>query len=185
MGKLKRWWKQLGYLTIEPGLPGFFSFSFLFLSWLSLSSAQKGAHLTHTHGHTHHHTRGPVGQLQFESQNILHMAISSPPLLLVVYSLLVLSPSPSLPFVLSSMCRLTWSVVETLTRNLDAHTNSCAHTDRQRGGKGLFCRMLERIEGEWGGRERKQEKREGTQREERKCKIGGGKTKWEKQRGSG
>lgn len=76
--KLKRWWDQLGYLTIESGLPGFFSFSFL--SFSCLSSAQSGSHLTHirtTHSPLHTHT--PVGQLQSQCQNIIHMAILNPP----------------------------------------------------------------------------------------------------------
>lgn len=70
---------HLRYLTIEFGL-GFFSFSLLFLS--CLSSAQCGSHLTHSL--LHMHSLG--GQLQSQHQNILRMAMSSPPPLLLTLS---------------------------------------------------------------------------------------------------
>lgn len=112
-----------------------------------------------------------------------HGHIQPPTLLLVVYSLLVLTPSPSVPFVSSSTCRLTWSVKQTLTRTW-TNTQTPVHT--QTDGevvRGYFagCWREQRESAEGGG-EREQEKREGTQREERKCVIGGGKTKREKER---
>lgn len=70
---------HLRYLTIEFGL-GFFRFSLLSLS--CLSSAQSGSHLTHSL--LHMHSLG--GQLQSQHQNILRMAMSSPPPLLLTRS---------------------------------------------------------------------------------------------------
>lgn len=81
----KRWWEQLGYLTIEFGLPGFFSFSVL--SFSCLSSAQSGSHLTRTPCHTW----TPGCQLQCQRQNNIHMAMSSPPPPLCLHASLSLS----------------------------------------------------------------------------------------------
>lgn len=124
------------YLTIEFGL-GFFSFSLLFLS--CLSSAQSGSHLTHTPCYT----CTPRGQLQSQHQNIIHMAMSSPPPLLLPHSLLRhLSSCPR------STCTLTWSLTQTPHLNKDARTPIPIRAQRERNGRGRFCRMSRE---EWEG----------------------------------
>lgn len=54
--------------------------AFVLLSFLSAAFLLPRADpISHTHKHTPCHTRNPVGQLQSQYQNIIHMAISSPP----------------------------------------------------------------------------------------------------------
>lgn len=123
------------YLTIEFGL-GFFSFSLLFLS--CLSSAQSGTHLTHTLPVTH---ALPGGQLQSQHQNIIHMAMSSPPPLLLTLSF----TTPRL--VRAPRTRSHGHSYKPLTSKR-ARTPTSIRAQRERDGRGRFCGMLRE---EWEG----------------------------------
>lgn len=134
--KLKRWWDQLGYLTIESGLPGFFSFSFL--SFSCLSSAQSGSHLTHirtTHSplHTHSGRSATIPMPKHYPHGHTQSPSSSSPLLL----LFSLSLSPLLFHNLSpcqsSTCTLTWSLTQTTHPCTDTLTPVHAQADGEMG----------------------------------------------------
>lgn len=85
--------------------------------------------------HTHMHKHAPVGQLQFQSQNILHMATFSPPSPRLFSSCsLSLSPRILLSLVLSKYSD-SHGHSHKHSPEHEAHTDSCACTDRRRDGK--------------------------------------------------
>lgn len=114
---LKRWWEQLGYLTIESGLPGFFSFSFPSLG--CLSSAQSGSHLTarthtptHSLSHTHSRRSATVPMPKHPPHGHIQSPSSSCPLLLFCLSF---------SFALSVLLRVA---------RADSHGHSHEHSPR-------------------------------------------------------
>lgn len=130
--------------------------SLVFLSFFSAACLRPRADpISHTLPVTH---ALPGGQLQSQHQNIIHMAMSSPPPLLLTLSF----ATPRL--VRAARARSHGHSHKPLTpTRTRAPTPIRAHRERERDGRGRFCGMLrEEWEG-WGnesdtrGKEKKRE----------------------------
>lgn len=144
----------MGYLTIESGLLGVFSFSFPSLS--CLSSPQSGSHLTHRHTPSHTHTprRSATAPMPKHPPHGYIQSPSSPSSLLLFCLSFCLTISG-----LAKQHMQTHMVTHTNTRPSTEHTLTPVHAQRRRDGKGWFCRMPERTEGGRVGRESATEER--------------------------